>query len=122
MEALVRPFAWVVGIAMALIYGLYALRWVVYHVELWWYVHGPLVIWFCMMTGWFCVVIGALGVVGVAVAHKVADWWEVEETKAQRRSTLRQLGRLHQQTAQAINQTGTGQPSGKPTVRGQIIP
>jgi hypothetical protein len=89
--------------------------WAIRHIVPWLHAHIAQVIAF----GFFALVAAAVGWVVVPLVN---DWLEAEQVKEQRRSALKQLGRLHQQTAQAINQTGNGQPSGKPTVRGQIIP
>lgn len=117
MEALMRPLFLLCAPAIAITYSLHALRWLVHQVGLWWAIHGKQVIAFSIAV----VILVIIGLVAVVVFR---NWWEAQQVRNQQATARRQLDRTYQQTVQAINDVGTGsrQPSGKPTIQGQIVP
>jgi hypothetical protein len=77
---------------ITLIYAWYGLGWVWRHLAMWWAVNGTNV-----MFGVALVLAAVLLVFIVGVTAR--RWWELHLVNSQRQRAVRQLGRLHQQSA-----------------------
>jgi len=84
---------------IALYYLFLGIRWLLKEIAMWWAANGTHV-----MVGLALVLVAVVLVfiVGITAHH----WWELRQTKRQRRRALRQLDRRYRQTVRQMSRAG----------------